>query len=173
MTAPIGRAGATVGDRLPERTFTVTRADLMRYCGACCDFTAIHWNERIARSVGLPDVIGHGTLTVSKALSAVTAWAGDPGALLDYHVGRFTRPLVVPDDDEGATFHVGGTVEETHPDGRAVVLLTVTSGGQELISGLRATVRPAREPAQPCVASMTQNRFPSGSASTTKSGSSG
>lgn len=141
MTGPIRHCGVAVGDRLPERTFVVRRADLMRYCGACCDFTAIHWNERVARSVGLPDVIGHGTLTVSKALSVVTGWAGDPGALLDYHVGRFARPLVVPDDEDGATFHVGGSVEELTQEGRAVVLLTVTSGGKELISQLRATVR--------------------------------
>lgn len=98
-------------------------------------------NERVARSVGLPDVIGHGTLTVSKALSVVTGWAGDPGALLDYHVGRFARPLVVPDGEDGATFHVGGLVEELTREGAAVVLLTVTSGGKELISGLRATLR--------------------------------
>ena len=81
------------------------RLDLVRYCGASGDFNVIHWNERVAPSVGLPDVIAHGMFTMAIAVRVVTDWAGDPGAVVDYGV-RFTRPVPVPDDDEGATVEV-------------------------------------------------------------------
>ena len=49
---------------------------------------------------------------------AVTDWAGDPGALVEYQV-RFGRPVVVPDDDAGAEVTVRGTVGALLDDGRA------------------------------------------------------
>ena len=67
------------------------------YAGASGDFNVIHWNERVARSVGLPDVIAHGMLTMAEAVRVVTDWVGDPGAVVQYGV-RFTRPVVVPDE---------------------------------------------------------------------------
>ena len=88
-----------VGAELPEQSFPVRRADLVRYAGASGDFNLIHWNERVARSVGLPDVIAHGMLTMAQAARVVTDWAGDPGAVVEYGV-RFTKPVVVPDDDD-------------------------------------------------------------------------
>ena len=49
-----------VGQALPAQSFVLTRADLVRYAGASGDFNVIHWNERVAKAVGLPDVIAHG-----------------------------------------------------------------------------------------------------------------
>ena len=129
-----------VGTELPERTFQVTRADLVRYCGASGDFNVIHWNERIAKAVGLPDVIAHGMFTMATAGRVVTEWAGDPGAVEEYGV-RFSRPVVVPDDDRGATLTVSGRVEEVREDGRAVVALTATVGEDKVLSQARAVVR--------------------------------
>ncbi len=72
----------------------------MQYAGASGDFNPIHWNERFAREVGLPDVIAHGMFTMAEAIRVVTDWAGDPpGAVVEYGV-RFTKPVVVPDDDK-------------------------------------------------------------------------
>jgi len=62
--------------------------DLVRYCGASGDFNSIHWNERIAKAAGKPDVIAHGMLTMAEAARLVTDWAGDPGAVADYEVAR-------------------------------------------------------------------------------------
>src|SRR5262249_35615630 len=73
-------------------------------------FNVIHWNERIARSVGLPNVIAHGMFTMAQAGRYVTDWAGDAGALVEFGV-RFSAMVVVPDDDTGATIQVRGTVE--------------------------------------------------------------
>ena len=133
--------GATVevGTELPEQTYRVTRADLVRYAGASGDFNPIHWNERVATSVGLPDVIAHGMFTMALAGRAVTAWTGDPAALAEYQV-RFGRPVVVPDDDAGAEVTVRGTVGAVLEDGRARVDLTVTSAGQKVLSLARAVV---------------------------------
>ena len=79
------------------------------YAGASGDFNPIHWNERFAKAVGLPDVIAHGMLTMASAGRIVTDWVGDPGAVIEYGV-RFTRPVVVPDDDRGAAVEITGVV---------------------------------------------------------------
>ncbi|MDP9429815.1 MAG: MaoC family dehydratase N-terminal domain-containing protein, partial [Actinomycetota bacterium] len=105
MTATVRAADVVVGTELPEQTYPVIRADLVRYAGASGDFNPIHWNERVATEVGLPGVIAHGMLTMALAARAVTAWAGDPAALVEYHV-RFGRPVVVPDDATGAAVTV-------------------------------------------------------------------
>ena len=94
----------TVGTEVARREVTVDRARLVRYAGASGDFNPIHWNARVATSVGLPDVIAHGMWTMGAAVSVVADWAGDPGKVVDYQV-RFTRPVPVPDpgcrDDRG------------------------------------------------------------------------
>ena len=129
-----------VGTELPEQVFPVTRADLVRYAGASGDFNPIHWNERVATEVGLPGVIAHGMFTMALAGRAVTAWTGDPGALVEYHV-RFGRPVVVPDDGVGAQVTVRGKVGAVLEDGRVRVDLTVTTGDEKVLSLARATVR--------------------------------
>jgi acyl dehydratase len=139
VTARVRRADVEVGTALPEQVSRVTRADLVRYAGASGDFNVIHWNERVAREVGLPGVIAHGMLTAGLAARAVTAWAGDPGAVVDFHV-RFSRPVVVPDDDTGAEVTVRGRVAALLEDGQVRVDLTVTSGGEKVLSLARAVV---------------------------------
>src|ERR1700712_2812582 len=94
-----------VGTELPARTFPVQRVNLVRYAGASGDFNPIHWNERFAVGVGLPNVIAHGMLTMALAGQLVTAWIGDPAAVVGYAV-RFTRPVVVPDDDRGVMLEI-------------------------------------------------------------------
>ena len=129
-----------VGAELPAQSFPITRLDLVRYCGASGDFNVIHWNERIAKAVGLPDVIAHGMLTMATAGRVVTDWAGDPGAVESYGV-RFSRPVVVPDDDRGATVTVAGTVAEKLDGGRVRVQLTATVGEDKVLTGAEAVVR--------------------------------
>jgi len=129
-----------VGAALPARTFPLQRVDLVRYCGASGDVNVIHWNERVATAVGLPDVIAHGMLTMAVAARVVTDWTGDPGALLSYRV-RFSRPVVVPDDDAGAQLTVSGTVEDKLEDGQVVLGLSATVGDSKVLAGSRAVVR--------------------------------
>ena len=140
MAATIGYADVEVGTELPGRHFPVDRATLVRYAGASGDFNPIHWNERFARAVGLPDVIAHGMFTMASAIQVVTDWVGDPGAVVEYGV-RFTKPVVVPDDDKGAVIEVTAKVGAKLDDNRVRVDLVATSGGQKVLGMSRAVVR--------------------------------
>lgn len=90
-----------VGQEVLNRTIPISRADLVRYAGASGDYNTIHWNERFAKEVGLPNVIAHGMLTMALAVGPITQWAGNPGAVIDYRT-RFTKPVVVPDAENGS-----------------------------------------------------------------------
>ena len=127
-------------DTLPTQTFTVTRLDLVRYCGASGDFNTIHWSERIAKSVGLPGVIAHGMYTMALAGRAVAAWAGAPDAVVEFGV-RFTRPVPVPDTDEGTEVVISGVIKEVTDDGLTKLELTATCNGEKVLSLARATIR--------------------------------
>ncbi|GGK93088.1 MaoC family dehydratase [Mangrovihabitans endophyticus] len=125
---------------LPPHTFTVTRADLVRYCGASGDFNPIHWSERTATDVGLPGVIAHGMYTMALAGRALTAWAGGSDAVVEFSV-RFSRPVPVPDTDEGTEVVVSGTVKEVTEDGLTKISLTATCHGEKVLSLGQAIVR--------------------------------
>ena len=129
-----------VGTELPAQTFPVTRASLVRYAGASGDFNPIHWNERFAREVGLPNVIAHGMFTMAEAVRVVTDWLGDPGRLEAYSV-RFTRPVPVPDDDAGTTVEVSAKITELLDEGRAKIMITATHDGQKVLGNAVAIVR--------------------------------
>jgi acyl dehydratase len=132
-------AALEVGQELPARTFIVTRETLIRYAGASGDFNVIHWSQRHALEVGLPDVIAHGNLTMALGARYLTQWAGDPGALSEYGV-RFTKPVVVPDTDVGTTVEITGKILELDGDSRVRIDLTVTSEGQKVLAQARAWV---------------------------------
>jgi acyl dehydratase len=128
---------------LPVQTYRVTRADLIRYAGASGDFNPIHWSERIATKVGLPGVIAHGMLTMALVGRAVTTWAGAPDAVVEFGV-RFTRPVPVPDDDEGTEIQVSGVVKGETEDGLTRIEITATCHGEKVLSQARAIVRGKR-----------------------------
>ncbi len=130
-----------VGTELPEQSFPVQRVNLVMYCGASGDVNVIHWNERIATAVGLPNVIAHGMFTMAVAGRVVTDWVGDPGAVREYAV-RFSKPVPVPDDDRGTVLTVAGRVEEKLSGNRLVVGLSATiDGGTDVLTAARAVVR--------------------------------
>ncbi|SCL13462.1 Acyl dehydratase [Micromonospora rhizosphaerae] len=128
---------------LPTQTFRVTRADLVRYAGASGDFNPIHWSDRIATKVGLPGVIAHGMFTMALVGRAVTRWAGAPDAVVDFGV-RFTRPVAVPDDDQGTEIEVSAVVKELTEDGLTRLDVTATCLGEKVLSQARATIRTPR-----------------------------
>ncbi|MFF5895269.1 MaoC family dehydratase [Streptomyces argenteolus] len=140
MTAGIAYDAVEVGTELPAQSFPVSRAALVQYAGASGDFNPIHWNEKFAREVGLPDVIAHGMFTMAEAIRVVTDWAGDPGAVVEYGV-RFTKPVVVPNDNTGALIEVGGKVAAKLDDNLVRVDLTAMSDGKKVLGMSRAVVR--------------------------------
>ncbi len=140
MTAQVSYDDVKPGLELAPVSYPVTRLSLVKYCGASGDFNFIHWNERIARSVGLPNVIAHGMFTMAQAGRYVTDWAGAGAALVELGV-RFSSPVVVPDDDIGATIEVSGVVEEKTDGNRVVLALTAKSGEAKVLTRARAVVR--------------------------------
>ncbi|GII80146.1 MaoC family dehydratase [Sphaerisporangium rufum] len=140
MTATVKYDEVEVGQDIPAVDYPVHRVDLVMYAGASGDFNPIHWNERYAKAVGLPDVIAHGMFTMAQAGRFVTDWTGDPGALVDYGV-RFSSMVVVPDNDAGAVITVSGVVEEKRDENLVVLALTARSGDSRVLSRARATVR--------------------------------
>lgn len=139
MTASVKYDDVEVGTALPAQQFEIQRLNLVQYCGASGDYNVIHWNERIATSVGLPNVIGHGMFTMAEAGRVVTDWVGDPGAVVEYGV-RFSAPVVVPDDDSGATLEVKGTVAEKLDGNRVAVDLDARVGDSKVLAKARAVV---------------------------------
>jgi acyl dehydratase len=96
------------GDTLPEVAETIERLDLVRYAGASGDFNPIHWNDEVARAVGLPGVIAHGMYSMAVATRMITAWAGDPAAVKRLRV-RFSAMI-----EPGQTLTAKGEVAEVN-----------------------------------------------------------
>ena len=131
-------AGLEAGTTLETQTYAVTRADLVRYAGASGDRNPIHWSDRVATAVGLPGVIAHGMVTLALAARAVDTWTG--GAEVVDLGAKFTNPVLVPDDDHGATLEVAGTVKKVE-DGLATLALEVTCAGTKVLGAPKAVVR--------------------------------
>ncbi|TDO49391.1 acyl dehydratase [Kribbella sp. VKM Ac-2527] len=128
-----------VGTELPSLTVTFRREDLVRYAGASGDFNPIHWSDRMAASLGLPGVIAHGMLTMASAARVVTDWLEDPADLVEYGV-RFTKPVVVPDDDKGVSVTFSAKVDKV-ADGLAEIDITAVAGEEKVLGRARAVVR--------------------------------
>ena len=122
---------------LEPQTFTVTRADLVRYAEASGDHNPIHQDESVALAVGLPGVIAHGMYTMALAARAVADWY--PGAELVSLGCKFTAPVVVPADG-AVEVEVAGEAKPSE-DGLTTVALTVTSDGQKVLGMPKAVVR--------------------------------
>jgi acyl dehydratase len=136
----INYADVEVGQEIPPLNVAVQRLNLVMYAGASGDFNFIHWNERIAKAVGLPDVIAHGMYTMAQAARLLTSWTGDPGSVVEIGV-RFSRPLVVPDDDKGALLELAGRIEEKLDGNRVKVALSARVADQGVLSGASAVVQ--------------------------------
>ena len=121
-----------VGEEMPERIIHLTRADLVNYAGVSGDLNPIHWDDEIAKQVGLDTAIAHGMLTMGLGGGYVTEWVGDPGAVTEYNV-RFTAIVPVPNDGVGAEIEFNGKVKSADPDTKTVTLaLTATTGGKKI-----------------------------------------
>ena len=128
-----------VGQELPPRTVHISRASLVQYAGASLDRNPIHWDERFARSVGLPDVIAQGMFTMGSAINVVSDWVGDAGCIVEYGT-RFTRPVVVP-YETGADVVVTGVVTAVDDQNRrATVELTAMCGADKVLGRATAVV---------------------------------
>jgi acyl dehydratase len=126
-----------VGMTLPEKIFYIDRALLKAYADASGDQNPIHQNEEFALSVGLPNVISHGMLTMALAGKYVTEWAGGSANVREFSA-RFIKPVIVP-AGEKVDLTVVATVTEV--DGKTVKLdITATSAGVKVLGMAKAVV---------------------------------
>ena len=130
-----------VGDEMPEQVIKLTRGDLVNYAGVSGDLNPIHWDDEIAKQVGLDTAIAHGMLTMGLGGGFVTSWVGDPGAVTEYNV-RFTAIVPVPNDGVGAEILFSGRVKSADPETKSVTLaLTATTGGKKIFGRAVATAK--------------------------------
>ncbi len=126
-----------VGMALPEKVFYIDRTLLKAYADASGDQNPIHQNEEFALSVGLPNVISHGMLTMALAGKYVTEWAGGSANIREFSA-RFIKPVIVP-AGEKVDLTVVATVTEV--DGNRVKLdITATSAGVKVLGMAKAVV---------------------------------
>lgn len=127
-----------VGTVLEEKVFYLDRALLKQYADASGDQNPIHQNEEFAISVGLPNVIAHGMLTMALVGKYVSDFAGGSANVLEYSA-RFTKPVIVP-AGEKVDLTVSATVAEIS-DGKISLTLNATSAGVKVLGMAKAVVR--------------------------------
>ena len=126
-----------VGANLPEKVFYLDRDLLKRYADASGDQNPIHQNEEFAVSVGLPNVIAHGMLTMALVGKYLSDFAGGSAKVVEFGA-RFTKPVIVP-AGEKVDLTVTATVAEI-VDGKISLTLSATSAGVKVLGMAKAVV---------------------------------
>lgn len=126
-----------IGEEIAERVFWIDRDLLKKYADASGDQNPIHQDEEFARSVGLPDVIAHGMLTMALVGKFVSDWAGGPANVKEFSA-RFIKPVIVP---AGATvdLKVAATVVDVK-DEKVWLNISATSAGVKVLGMTKALV---------------------------------
>jgi len=126
-----------VGADLPEKIFYLDRELLKRYADASGDQNPIHQNEEFALSVGLPNVIAHGMLTMALVGKYVADFAGGSAKVVEFGA-RFTKPVIVPAGQK-VDLTVSATVAEIS-EGKISLTLSATSAGVKVLGMAKAVV---------------------------------
>jgi acyl dehydratase len=126
-----------VGTALPERIFYLDRALLKAYADASGDQNPIHQNEKFAVSVGLPNVIAHGMLTMALVGKYVSDWSGGATQVHEYSA-RFIKPVIVPEGVQ-VKLTVSAIVSAVE-DGKVKLDITATSAGVKVLGMSKALV---------------------------------
>lgn len=126
-----------VGTTIPSHQFDIDRALLKQYADASGDQNPIHQDEAFAKSVGLPDVIAHGMLTMALAGKYISDWAGGPQNVKEFSA-RFTKPVIVPAGTR-VDLTVSATVIESSAAGVRLEI-SATSQGVKVLGMAKAFV---------------------------------
>ena len=122
---------------MQERIFKIDRELLKRYADASGDQNPIHQDEAFAKSVGLPDVIAHGMLTMGLVGQYVSEWAGGSANVKEFSA-RFVKPVVVPANTTVELVVNGVATEEA---GLYRLELTATVDGVKVLGMSKALVQ--------------------------------
>ena len=132
-----GASVIEIGTVVASHEFEINRALLKQYADASGDQNPIHQDEAFAKSVGLPDVIAHGMLTMALAGKYISDWAGGPQNVKEFSA-RFTKPVIVP-AGKSVDLTVSATVVEVI--GKSVrVEISATSQGVKVLGMAKALV---------------------------------
>jgi acyl dehydratase len=126
-----------VGFAIPERVVLIDRQMLKAYADASGDQNPIHQNEEFALSVGLPNVIAHGMLTMALVGKYVTDWSGGSRSVKEFGA-RFIKPVIVP-AGEKVDLTINATIVEVIGD-QIKLDLVATSAGVKVLGMAKAVV---------------------------------
>jgi acyl dehydratase len=121
--------GLSVGEAIPPLTLpAITRATLALFAGASGDHNPIHIDSDFAKAAGLPDVIGHGMLSMAWLGKLITEWVPQPWIRqLD---ARFSGICGV-----GTVVTCSGVITRIDSDGVHLELKAVDQKGEEKLVG--------------------------------------
>lgn len=125
------------GTEIEEKVFWIDRELLKQYAEASGDQNPIHQDEAFAISVGLPNVIAHGMLTMALVGKYVSDWAGSSASVKEFSA-RFVKPVIVP-AGEKVDLTVTALVTEA-VDKNVRLNITATSNGIKVLGMAKALV---------------------------------
>jgi acyl dehydratase len=127
----------TVGQELAPQNFKINRQLLIAYADASGDQNPIHQDEAFAKSVGLPDVIAHGMLTMALAGKFLSTLAGSEKVLS--FSAKFIKPVVVPANTEVELIITGKVLEIA--EGQAKIELTAMCDEVKVLGMAKGVIR--------------------------------
>ena len=125
------------GQELTAENFKINRQLLIAYADASGDQNPIHQDEAFAKSVGLPDVIAHGMLTMALAGKYLSAIAGSEKVIS--FSAKFIKPVVVPVDTD-VNLTISGKVVEI-VEGQAKIELTAICNEIKVLGMAKGVIR--------------------------------
>jgi acyl dehydratase len=127
----------SVGQELATKSYPINRELLKQYADASGDQNPIHQDEAFAKSVGLPDVIAHGMLTMALAGKYLSDISGS--AAVKEFSAKFIKPVVVPVNQE-VELVVSGKVLEIE-GGLAKIELTAMCGDVKVLGMAKGVIK--------------------------------
>ena len=125
------------GAELAPKIFYINRKLLVAYANASGDQNPIHQDETFAKSVGLPDVIAHGMLTMALAGKYLSDIAGSQ-SVVEFSA-KFIKPVVVPADTD-VSLVISGKVTDV-VDGIAKIELLAMCDGIKVLGMAKGVIK--------------------------------
>lgn len=126
-----------IGTELAPKTFKINRQLLIDYANASGDQNPIHQDEAFAKSVGLPDVIAHGMLTLALAGKYLSEVSGSQNVL--EFSAKFIKPVVVPAGVDVSLIVSGKVTDVT--DGVAKIDLLAMSNEVKVLGMAKGAIK--------------------------------
>ncbi len=121
---------------------TVTEADVILFAGVTGDDNPVHVNQEFAESTMFKGRIAHGMLSAGFISTVLGTKLPGPGAIYISQNLKFKAPVRI-----GDTVYATATVKEIVAEKKRVVLETICTVGDTVVTEGEATIMVARRPA--------------------------